>query len=360
VKVCILLPSHPSAVFGGAEYQVSLFIERMLNVLPPMKIVYIARYTNPSLNESRYEVKQLHSMLGIRRLGFFTDSLSLYRSLQEADPDVIYQRTGCAYTGIAALYARQHGKKMIWHISIDGDLSNHTDRFPWLTRGIERKLRDYGIQKATHIVAQTADQARMLKAKHGRDAVIIRNFHPPPNNDISKAQDPTVVWVANMKPAKRPELFVEIAKHLSHVHGIRFFMAGRGGNRPPYQEMVENAERTLPLKYLGELSQDAVNELIGSAWVLVNTSVDEGFPNTFIQAWQRGTLVASLSVNPDGVLDMFGVVGNGGDSQLIAQKIDSLISSPPLLGKITSAAERYAAQMHASSNADRLIELCAE
>jgi glycosyltransferase involved in cell wall biosynthesis len=40
--------------------------------------------------------------------------------------------------------------------------------------------------------------------------------------------------------------------------------------------------------YLGARRQREVNELLARAHVLVNTSITEGYPNTFIQAWQRG------------------------------------------------------------------------
>ncbi len=55
--------------------------------------------------------------------------------------------------------------------------------------------------------------------------------------------------------------------------------------------------------FCGAISQQEVNAELANAHVLVNTSLYEGFPNTFIQAWMRRTVVVSLNVNPDGIFD---------------------------------------------------------
>ena len=357
MRLCIVLPSHLSAGFGGAEYQVSLLIERLLETIPTAEVVYLARNVNQDFHDSRYSVIKLRSFLSIRKLGYFADSVSLYRSLRKVDPDIIYQRIGCAYTGVVAAYAKRHRKTMIWHVSIDNDLANHTDRFPWLTRGIERALRDFGIRRATQIVTQSNFQAQLLKKVYGRNAIVVRNFHPAPMTDVPKTSSPTIVWVANMKPAKRPELFVEVANQLRDIPGIRFVMAGRNGQKEPYSTLLADAVKTLPLSYVGELPQDAINDLIGSAWVLVNTSSVEGFPNTFIQAWQRRTLVASLSANPDGVLHQFGVAGTGNNTILLAEQVRKLILTPTEYSRTTIAAQEYVNVAHGMHNADRLIDL---
>jgi glycosyltransferase involved in cell wall biosynthesis len=72
------------------------------------------------------------------------------------------------------------------------------------------------------------------------------------------------------------------------------------------------------LEYLGEKSQDEVNELLARAHIYVNTSLFEGFANTFIQAWMRDVAVVSLHVNPDGVFDREGVgIHAGSEDELM-------------------------------------------
>jgi glycosyltransferase involved in cell wall biosynthesis len=69
--------------------------------------------------------------------------------------------------------------------------------------------------------------------------------------------------------------------------------------------------------YLGAQSTDKTMALIAESRVLVNTSQAEGFPNTMLEAWSLGVPVATLSVDPGGVIEreQIGLV-SGSDAQL--------------------------------------------
>ena len=81
-----------------------------------------------------------------------------------------------------------------------------------------------------------------------------------------------VVWIGNFKLVKRPEVFVRLAEELRHLPEVRFAMAGRAGNERTHGELHAKIRALGNLEYLGELSHDQVNELLGRAHCLVNTS----------------------------------------------------------------------------------------
>ena len=111
------------------------------------------------------------------------------------------------------------------------------------------------------------------------------------------------------------------------------------------------------LKYLGQLSQDEVNTKLAGAYAFVNTSLYEGFPNTFIQAWQRGVPVVSLTVNPDGVLDDESVGIHAGSSQRLTEAVRRLTADRELRDRMSRAAIRHAREYHSTKNAEKLVQI---
>ena len=111
------------------------------------------------------------------------------------------------------------------------------------------------------------------------------------------------------------------------------------------------------LEYVGEKSQEEVNELLAHAHVYVNTSQFEGFANTFIQAWMRDVAVVSLRVNPDGVFDREGVGIHAGSEEELARAVRSLIADASLRSGYVLRGQRYAARSHSMQNVQRLIQI---
>jgi glycosyltransferase involved in cell wall biosynthesis len=355
-KLCIVLPSHWAGNFGGAEYQVKLLLESLLSDYDA-EVTYLARNVSETFSDDRYAIRRIRGILGPRRVGFWPDSLSLLRALGQEQPDVIYQRVGCAYTGIAAHYASRHGCRMIWHVSIDSDLFPDMGRFSGLTRTIERQMRDYGIRHADTIVVQSEAQRHRLEESFGRSSTVIRNFQPGPGSPVKKSPRKTVLWVANLKPAKRPNEFLQLAKSLAHRRDIRFIMIGRGGDERPYRSQVSAATDNSNFEYVGELPICEVNDLVAAGHILVNTSQDEGFPNTFIQAWYRKTAIVSLGVDPDGVLRTggCGLVVDAPDR--LSAAVTDLIDDDDRRDALTEAGFGYVKSHHSLENARQLADL---
>ena len=297
------------------------------------------------------------------RFGYWVDAIPLYRALRTIRPDVIYQRVGCGYTGIAAHYARRNKARMIWHVASDADVSPRSTVF--YGRNIvqyymEKRCIKYGIRHANKIVVQTEHQADQLVRYFGRKAdAIVPNFHPEPAEPIDKQGPLSVVWVANLKPLKRPEAFVRLAGRLSDLTGVRFIMVGamQGGPKVWREQLLLDIQNATNLDYVGAKTQREVNELLARSHVLVNTSVAEGHPNTFIQAWLREMPVVSLTVDPDGVLAREAVGIHAGSERGLEEAVRLLAQKSALRTEYGVRARDYATRRHSLRNANALIRL---
>jgi glycosyltransferase involved in cell wall biosynthesis len=314
-----------------------------------------------------YEVVQIGRGNPTPRLGYLMHGRELYGALRAQKPDVIYQRVACGYTGVAAYYAQRTGTPMVWHVAHESDVERETrilGRNP-VRACLERKSIEYGLRNAKRIVVQTAVQERLLFANYGRRAdAVVRNFHPAPQERLDRSGPPSILWVANLKPWKQPEVFVRLAGALRDIKDVRFTMVGAppsgSGDRRWNEELLTSIRELPNLEYLGMRSQSEVNSLMASAHVFVNTSRQEGFPNTFIQAWMRGVPVVSLSVSPDGVLERERIGVLAGSEGELAGAVRRLLLDSQWREQMGRRARDYALSKHSLDNVDVLVELLAE
>lgn len=361
LKVCVLIPTHWEALMGGSQYQAKILIERLIDA-GSFDVHYVARRVNPLHSPEGYT---LHWLKGGPKLAgtMVQDTLRLWRALRRISPDVIYQRVGCAYTGIAARYAEVHGKRLVWHAASDRNLVH--ERFNWNRKGplqyLERKFLAYGIRNATAVVVQTRDQERLLEKNYKRPATaVIPNFHPNAQENCRKSAELVkVCWVANMKVLKRPEIFVQLVEDCQHLPNVEFIMIGAPApEMKGWDDLMARINRLDKLRYLGKQSQEMVNQVMAESHILVNTSDYEGFSNTFIQAWLREVPVLSLSVNPDGLFDRFELgVCAGGDYQALKSGLLALIGDAERRRRMGFVAKEYAERNHGEGNIRTLISL---
>ena len=224
---------------------------------------------------------------GIRGLRRIHPRLTdIVRRLRDIDPDVVYFRCASGLLAACVWYARRYGKRVIFAAAHDDDflagrIFGLERRELWLFRG--------SLRWCHAILVQNRAQWKLLKDRFNREGVVIPNCFEERQSLAGDAAGP-VLWVGTVKPAKRPELFVELA---ASVPGRRFVMIGGavGGTRADveYARGIETRAREVSnLDFVGFVPFANVGSYFDGAGVLVNTSDSEGFPNTFLQAWIRG------------------------------------------------------------------------
>jgi len=363
-KICFVLPSHWSKYFGGVEYEVKTLLDELAKE-NDLTIYYVCRYSSPAFSTNKYEIIKIGEKSIYKEFRFYFDIFDLLKVLKKIDPDIIYQRVACVYTGICAYYAKKFGRKMIFHISLDTDIEPF--KFS-LSKGvllnlIEKILLKYAIKNAQYIIGQSEYQNKLLQKNFGRRCdIIFLHIHPKPKNPIKKPVPIKALLIANFKKFKRPELFIKLAKEFQGNRNVEFLMVGRRNIKKKWQRKLEDKIFKLEnIRYLGEKTIEEVNRLLCSSHVLVNTSLYEGFPNTFIHAWMRKVPVASLCANPNDILTSKNIGFHSGTFEQLVKDVEKLIKNRELRSDMGERAQKYAFKNHSIenniSNIDKIIKL---
>ena len=146
------------------------------------------------------------------------------------------------------------------------------------------------------------------KVKFKYDLTSVPAFLPTPiavPKNVKKANTPTVCFVARWDRRKRPEIFLELAHKFQNV---KFVGIGEAQN-PRWDQYLRKAHSNLPnLEMTGFIDQFSTNDLsdiLERSWVLVNTSIREGLPISFLEAAANRCAILS-GVDPGGFASRFG------------------------------------------------------
>jgi glycosyltransferase involved in cell wall biosynthesis len=225
----------------------------------------------------------------------------------------------------------------------------------------DKAALEYGVRNATAVVVQTTAQGRLLKENYRRDfTALVRNFHPIPKGVPAKVTNRVrVCWVANVRPWKQPEVFVQLAESFADRDDVEFIMAG--SPCPGWDQWARLEQRMSSLRnftYLGAQSQESIDSLLASSHLLVNTSLREGFSNVFIEAWAREVPVIGFAVDADGLFSAEGIgVYAAGDFALLRAAVSRLVTDGEARASMGSRARKFAATHFSMHNVSTLTAI---
>ena len=358
-KICIIVPAHWDAFKGGAEYQADCLAEYIAK-MNKYNVIYLARDVSDTTTNHSYKLSKIPTLFKHFKYGLFWDAYYLARALKQINPDVVLQHVGCAYTGVASYFCKKYNKRMIWYLASDIDVEKRKLSFmPKRVPGvIDNLFLNYGTKNTNVIVAQTKKQAKLLEKNYSRQAdYVIPNFHPPCKHTISKDDNLNVIWVANIKKLKQPEIFVKLARDLIGYENITFTIIGRRENSEWCDILLKEVGSLDNIKYLGEMDINLVNAEFEKAHLLVNSSTYEGFPNTFIQGWMREVPTLSLNVDPDSVIRKHNLGFHAGSYENMKRYIIDMYNDRDQLRKTGLQARKFAEENYSMKNADRVIDV---
>ncbi|MHA1381405.1 MAG: glycosyltransferase family 4 protein [Candidatus Helarchaeota archaeon] len=155
----------------------------------------------------------------------------------------------------------------------------------------------------------------------------------------------SVIWVANIKAIKRPELFIKLAHKFSNKK-VDFLMIGEI-RELKYVKYIKTAENELDnFHYLGFRPVRETIELITKSTLLVHTCQVEGFPNNFIQAWMVGVPTVTLSFDPDGVIEKNKIGYHSRTFDNFVINVDMILGNEDLRKEMSRNARKYFLENH--------------
>jgi len=202
------------------------------------------------------------------------------------------------------------------------------------------------LSNAAAVIAQNSHQRRLAESVLSTKVYQIPNCYPndPVDPTDWEYSSPVIFWAARFQPWKQPEIVAELAADLPE---ITFVMAGGPGDENLFAKLKQRSENLDNLEVLGHVPFSKIDYYFAAADLFLNTSEFEGFPNTFLQAWTQETSVASLQVDPDGILSSqkIGFVADGSVERL-RDHIETLAENPDQLAKLGRASYEYLQKHH--------------
>ncbi|MBN2119592.1 MAG: glycosyltransferase family 4 protein [Candidatus Omnitrophica bacterium] len=176
----------------------------------------------------------------------------------------------------------------------------------------------------------------------------------PQIKDITYSEKPSLCFLARLDLQKRPWIVFELAKRFKNVD---FYIAGVTRQAEVINPIIKKYEMLKNLKFLGLADGVDKERLLRNCWGFINTSIHEGLPVSFLEAFSFGKCVISCQ-NPDGLAEKFGfytgdILGEGVDSKsldMFSERIEEFLSNKDKRIEKGRLGKEYVEKNHSFSN----------
>ena len=354
-KIAIILPKDSEALFnknctrtfGGASVQLYNIAKELWQYNNIVTYSLIPKYQKIDFDD--YDKFNL-IMLYKETDNAFVKFIKMVKFLLQKKPDALIQRGLTLESCLVALLCKLCGVRFVFMFAHDVEAGGlrQKDRKPVL-------LMPLLIKYASVLITQNSYQKQMLLNKYHKESIIIYNGYDIPHYKPVKKK--YILWVARCDSWKQPELFIELAKKNKRIPFV--MICPKSANEQYYRTILNKAINIPNCTFIDFVEYSEINEFFQQAYIFVNTSLYEGFPQTFIQACMNHTPIVSLNVNPEECLTKHecGVFCNGSVDAMNAA-IHKLWNNKAYWKTLSSNAYRYAVQYHdITKNVQQLVNL---
>lgn len=290
--------------------------------------------------------------LGLSRRAHFL--LDWYTLLRSERPDWCFYQCADHLWGPMVEIARWLGIRTAWSTMHDLDVQ---PRKAMMRRPKWWFLHAWGLRRSDIIFLQHHGQRDFLPVVWHKKTFLLPGIVLLPSDAITSQRErkETVAWVAVIRPPKRPDLLVEIARRLPT---IQFVVCGAPTSgfwwvgKEEELARIMGQLRTLPnVDYRGHVDPAQVLKVIGESSLLLSTSDGEGFPSVFLEAWAAGTPVVSLQIDPDQKISKGGLGAVTGTVESSVDALTVLMSSVERRQHMGIMARKHVEDVHNPTSA---------
>lgn len=360
VRVCFLNPlgyplfaSHSAeaeGVSGGAEVQL-YYLATQLARDPRFRVATIVERTKALGPDACgpvaiHRVRPVGAAVARLRQRLPIPSGGYLRALRAADADIYIQRGGALLTGEVGLFCSFYRRKFVFMTAHEWDCDRTHQRGP---AGLCGRFYNLGLRSAHFIFSQSRHHRELIRRHYGLESDVFPIVYPddePPGLEGGRF----VLWVGRCLGWKRPDLFLDLAEALPSV---RFMMVCQRQPTCPelFVRLRRRAQRMANVAFRGHVPFGQIHGVFRDASVYVNTSLKEGFPNTFVQAARCGVPILSFNVDPDGIRGgkRIGIFGRD-DAAECRAGLERLLKDAVLRAEYVANARRHFREAHLLSD----------
>jgi len=231
--------------------------------------------------------------------------------LDKIQPDILYQRGRSPLTYTAAKWIKKNQKKFFWGSNGENSCEfwkqlkqlNKSQKPLWRKlllfpdMIIQDLLIHKGIYGATKVVNQTYHQKNQLWKNFKKTGIVLPSYFLPPTTKQQQKKK-IVLWLANLIPNKQPEFFIKFAEQNQDLEW-KFILAGGTNDKKYWQSLLHQAAKLKNLQMIGKVAFEENQKYYSQVSLFVNTSINEGISNTFVQAWLNSTPVLCFNIDPN-------------------------------------------------------------
>jgi glycosyltransferase involved in cell wall biosynthesis len=312
MKICILseyayhflADEEKSKYAGGAEMQMATLAKEFVKRKHVVSFITFENLRKVSEKNNGIMIYNPFDNQGKGYTYLFPQNVyKLFKILNKIDADVYIQRATTPLTGILALYTKLRKKIFLYSVSSDEEVS--VNMFINGLKDLKKLVFQFGVKNCDCVICQTNKQKNLLKQTINKEGIIIKNIYllPKIKNGNNNSQL-KVLWVGRITKEKRPELFLTLAKKFPN---FKFCMiASKHGpsktSTKYYNKIKKEASKINNLDFHGYVPYNEINKYYLESALLINTSIVEGFPNTFLEAWGNYIPVITLDFDPDEII----------------------------------------------------------
>lgn len=341
MKICVIFPKDSEAIFdttssrtfGGATVQMFAIANELVNDKGNDVFCIIPKIKNKH-NLEKISLRVIEAF-NIKKTIFETIFL-FHKKIQKEKPDVIIQHGLTLFSCLLSFYCYFYKIKFVFMFA-------HDDEVQGIYQSSKKRcfLFPLLLNTKTILITQNTFQYNFLLTKGANTTLLKIGFSI---KEPLKEKQKNILWIARCEEWKQPDFFINLARNNSDKS---FVMICPKVKEDYFLKIKKTASEVSNLTFIDYVSFEQTWKYFEEACLFINTSVAEGFPQTFIQSVSRGVPIITLNANPDNfILDNVCGFVCGGDVKKLDSNLNKILEDKNTYEKISSNCIDYAKKNH--------------